>query len=479
METATQRLHRITSYGPDRDWDEAFDHTMAVRDFESNDLDRLPWFYKRYRDELERRPLPRELPVTAAGTGAILAGTAEVARRELGLDHLARLLYLSAGVVRTMRRPYGDFLFRAAGSAGGRFPLELYVCIPDGTGLPPGIHWYHPQDHALLRVGPAPGSGAPTLVLTGVPWRTGWRYRERGYRHLYWDAGTMLSHTLATAVSAGIVPHLYTRFPDAAVAKLVGADGIHEFPLAVVALGEADPILEGARPGEPGEVDGDPIAFPLITDAQRAGDGDDLGAPWDLGAPVEMHGGEQPVETTILGRGSQRRMDPGKGVAGSLMTSSLAAALRGIDISHRVVVHDVNGFEPGVYAWPDLEHPVRRGDFRDELYRICLEQDLARDAAFVVMGVARVGELSDRSYREAQLAAGLVSGRLHLLAYSQGAGASGMTFEDGAIAPLLGEEIDALLFTCIGVPEYEGAIGGPPGRPTEVRRVEPRIKDAR
>jgi hypothetical protein len=30
------------------------------------------------------------------------------------------------------------------------------------------------------------GGGAPTtLVLSGIPWRTTWKYGERGYRHLF------------------------------------------------------------------------------------------------------------------------------------------------------------------------------------------------------------------------------------------------------------------------------------------------------
>lgn len=82
-----------------------------------------------------------------------------------------------------------------------------------------------------------------------------------------------------------------------------------------------------------------------------------------------------------------------------------------------------------------------------------------------------VGALDDREYREAQLAAGLVEGRLHLLAYSLGASASGMTFIDNEIAALLGEPLDALLFTCVGVPEYASAAGGSPGAPTAVRKV--------
>ena len=86
----------------------------------------------------------------------------------------------------------------------------------------PDVHWYDPHDHALVRIGPPPRGGAPTLVVTGVPWRTGWRYRERGYRHVYWDAGTMLAQLLAVADSAGLTALLHTRFPDAAVAALVG-----------------------------------------------------------------------------------------------------------------------------------------------------------------------------------------------------------------------------------------------------------------
>jgi hypothetical protein len=107
------------------------------------------------------------------------------------------------------------------------------------------------------------------------------------------------------------------------------------------------------------------------------------------------------------------------------------------------------------------------------MHWVCLEQALGRDAAFVVISAADVATLNDREYRAAQLAAGLVEGRLHLLAYSLGASASGMTFLDGEIPALIGEPIDALLFTCIGVPAYKSARGGPPGSPTAVGHLRP------
>ena len=474
-ETATQTLHRLTSYESGREWDQPADDPRVVQDLEVNDLARFPRFFKRYATSLPCVMLPRALPPTTAPAVAVLAGTARIVHTELDLPHLSRLLHLSAGVVRTMVRPYATWLFRAAGSAGGRFPLELYVAAPDGMCVPAGVHWYHPQDHALVQVGPPPSGGAPALVVTGVPWRTGWRYRERGYRHVYWDAGTMLAQFLALADSAGLTARLHSRFPDAAVGALVGADGVHEWPVAVVALGDGTLALDATGSARTGDIDAAPLELPLVTAAQRAGEGDTLGPVWARGAPIDVPAeGTDPIEAIVLARGSQRRMDPTRGLPEHLLRTCMLAAMRGVDVPHFVVVHDVEGLTPGVYRWPDLSAPVRPGLMRDELYRVCLEQGLARDAAFVVIAATDVGALDDREYREAQLAAGLVEGRLHLLAYSLGASASGMTFLDSDVPTLLGEPLDALLFTCVGVPEYASAAGGPPGAPTAVRKVAER-----
>jgi hypothetical protein len=82
----------------------------------------------------------------------------------------------------------------------------------------------------------------------------------------------------------------------------------------------------------------------------------------------------------------------------------------------------------------------------------------------------------------AQLCAGLVEGRLHLVAGALGAAATGMTFIDTRIAALLGEDgpdglgddLGCLLWTCVGMGEYRSGRAGTPGAPTRVRVVEPR-----
>jgi len=476
VETATQRLHRLTSYSPGREWDEPIDDPAIVQSFKSNDMETFPWFYKRYPDRLDRLELPRELPKTSDSCLSVLAGTARAPQRDLDLNQLSRLLHLSAGIVRTMERRYGTHLFRAAGSAGGRFPLELYVAIPAGGRLSSGVFWYHPEEHVLLQVGPPPRGEHPSLIVTGVPWRTGWRYRERGFRHVYWDAGTMLAQTIACAQSSGIPARLYTRFPDESVRALVSTEGVDEWPVAVVGLGAGAPALQTTGPAEPGETDATPLELPLATAAQSAGEGAALGEPWDWGAPVSLAARDaRPVEEVVLTRGSQRRLDPAGVLPRSTLETAMAVAMRGIEQPHFIAVHSVDGLAPGIYRWPHLEAPIRTGNFREELYRVSLDQGLARDAAFVVIGATDVSRLDDTAYREAQLAAGLVEGRLHLAAYALGASASGMTFLDSEIPTLIGEPLDGLLFTCVGVPEYKSAPGGQPGAPTAIRGMQPRL----
>ena len=317
----------------------------------------------------------------------------------------------------------------------------------------------------------------PALVVTGVPWRTGWRYRERGYRHVYWDAGTMLAQLLAVADSAGLAARLYSRFPDAAVAALVGADGVHEWPVAVVALGDGAPALEATGASRCRATSTRP-RWSSRSSRPRSGRGSSTrsGPPWDRGAPVDV-----PVAAARSGRGGRARArvaapdgshprPAGEPAAHLAWTSRCGAST----LPHFVVVHDVEGLRRVSTAGPTSRPRCAPAAMRDELYRVCLEQGLARDAAFVVIAATDVGALDDREYREAQLAAGLVEGRLHLLAYGLGASASGMTFLDSEVPALLGEPLDALLFTCVGVPEYASAVGGSPGAPTAVRKVTER-----
>jgi hypothetical protein len=114
---------------------------------------------------------------------------------------------------------------------------------------------------------------------------------------------------------------------------------------------------------------------------------------------------------------------------------------------------------------------VRSGDLRAELFRVCGQQELGCDAAFVVIAATDAERIGDRGYRAAQLEAGFVDGRLHLAATALRLAATGLTFLDSEIPTLLREPLAGLLLTGVGTSAYRHRPGGPPGSPTTMRPV--------
>ena len=153
------------------------------------------------------------------------------------------LLHAGAGIVRSeAQRDYGGgtMHWRAYSSAGGLFPVEAYLAAPDGLysfdPLAPGLVRVRDGD-ARAAVSAAVDDDADAfMILSGIHARTGWKYMERGYRHVWWDAGTMVANLLALAAAQELNPRLHMGFIDSELNDLLGVDGRSEYALAVVAL---------------------------------------------------------------------------------------------------------------------------------------------------------------------------------------------------------------------------------------------------
>jgi SagB-type dehydrogenase family enzyme len=181
----------------------------------------------------------------------------------LDLAGLARLLFFSAGVTRILH----GVLFRAAPSAGALYPTELYAVCGALADLPAGVYHFEPAEFALRRLRdgdvrtrlaasaaePAIAGLPLCLVLTGIPWRTTWKYRERGYRHLFWDAGAIVANLLALAAAAGWDARVLVGFVDQEVSSLLGLGEPEEYPLGLVTV---------AAPGASAATGSPPLAAP-------------------------------------------------------------------------------------------------------------------------------------------------------------------------------------------------------------------------
>jgi hypothetical protein len=148
--------------------------------------------------------------------------------------------------------------------------------------------------------------------------------RGAGWRHLFWDAGALLANLLAAADAHGVPAQIMAGFPDAAVATLVGIDGVDEVPLALVRLGSGELRLPAPDALEPVAAPADPVAsrvlrFPLVIDAQtetaldvnavagwqQAARGVSKPAPAMVEPPPDTDADDR-VESVVLRRGSTR-----------------------------------------------------------------------------------------------------------------------------------------------------------------------------
>jgi SagB-type dehydrogenase family enzyme len=436
---------------------------------------------------------------------SVLSGAKGSAGR-LDSSLLATLLFLSAGVTRITGPPNARTYFRAAMSAGNLHPVEVYVAVGEVAGIEPGVYHFSPLDVALTRLRDGDhrgilGADAPLVViLTGIPWRTAWKYGERGWRHLYWDAGTMLANLLAVADAHGLRHKTVVGFDDAGVANLLGIDGVGEMPLAMVQLGAAG--SEPPPPSDLGPISVDvapvaprPIRLPLLEEAQSDGalGGEEVGVWRSKGmqvagsAPARVDSpsnGTDPIEQVILRRGSTRRMAH-RAVPRQHLDWPMAASTRavGLDLApegtlldHYLNVHAVEEFEPGAYRHTGeaVELLGRVDSIREKSAALCLGQPLGGDSAYTVFHCAEldpiIESLGSRGYRAAQLESGVVSGRLALCAFALGLGATGLTFFDDLVSHFFATSSQPMLVTSLGVPTGSPAPAGSPGRPAMIRR---------
>lgn len=451
--------------------------------------------FKEYLDLAAVR-LPVPAPTGVAALDAIARSAAGDGGAALTAETLSHLLFHAGAVTRIVRGSFGEIRFRAYASAGALYPNELYVVAgPAVEGLEAGVYHYGPRDHDLrrLRGGDVRGAlglsgrspGAASIVVSGIPWRTAWKYGARGFRHLYWDAGMVVANLLAAAAACDVRAGLLLGFVDDDAGRVIGVDGSTEFPLCVVTLGDG----EAPAPADVEEID--LAVAPLSRRPQRdrhieeaytasklarakdverfrsaPGRGDDRTDPppsvRELDAlPLERLS-RDPFERVVRRRGSSRHLArepmPAAELAAllNLASGGVAGDWRTGDMHAFLVASALEGLSPGAYRYDGGGRfaEIRSGDLRRKAGFVCLEQRLGADAAAVLFLTAdvdaRLEALGPRGYAASQLEAAIVAGRLYLAAYAQCLGASGITFYDDEAKLLFETSEEPMLAVVLG-----------------------------
>jgi SagB-type dehydrogenase family enzyme len=185
-------------------------HSSNVRDREIDlrvDHDRRPLRFRTYAGS-PRVALPGgDATCLESPLGAALMNRTshrEFARIPFPLATLGRLLYTSYGIRGTKTVDGQQAYDRPVPSAGGLYPLELYVATSQVEDTVDGIYHYDPRAHHLeLLAAGAVGdrladltigqdmlrSASIVVIISAVFDRTTWKYGERGYRYVWVEAG--------------------------------------------------------------------------------------------------------------------------------------------------------------------------------------------------------------------------------------------------------------------------------------------------
>jgi SagB-type dehydrogenase family enzyme len=142
---------------------------------------------------------------------------------------------------------------RTAPSAGGLYPLELYLVAGAVTGLESGIYHYLPRDNAIFCTQKGDRRNALAAAAFGQSWladaaltlvfaarygRTTGKYGRRGIQYVHIEVGHAAQNALLTAVALNLGAAEVGAFDDKRVASVMELSR-EETPLYLLPVGQA------------------------------------------------------------------------------------------------------------------------------------------------------------------------------------------------------------------------------------------------
>lgn len=246
-----------------RRWDRAM--SRSITDYFNDDMTTVRSRMDGEADgEIARLPLPAPVPLRAGLSDVVMRRRSvrqfrggSVPYADLGtiLRHCAAITAEADEDLTDPGNgvPFVTTRFRAVPSAGGLYPVEIWVAAQRVSGLEPGLYRYlptedalafHDDDQALGRLSAAfvsdevaIGTCSFLVLLVGRPWRSMRKYGPRGLRFVLHEAGAIAfaTHLAVTAMDLGAVD--YSGFYDEEANDALRLDGLFDALLHVIVVG--------------------------------------------------------------------------------------------------------------------------------------------------------------------------------------------------------------------------------------------------
>jgi len=427
------------------------------------------------------------------------------------LNQIAAIMQLSHGVTARAVHSGQPFYYRSVASAGALYPFELYLTAHGVDGLDAGLYHYDPLAFSLtaLRRQPLPAIPevdrpvAASFYITGIFFRSAWKYRSRAYRYVLLDAGHLLENLRLALGALNQRFSIHLDFDDEQTANLLGFDPEREVCLACVHLhGDVDKdtmsaaSIELESPGtdirRASRVSGREVAYPEILDIHRAGNrtgGGSVGSS----SPMRVAHGQSlarinlasPDSTAaadytqvLVRRRSRRNFIPEAVSRENFMTfvqamaqsmearSGMPTACRSA-LTAGILAGENMPVPPGFYLLdPDKRQLEQRreGSLIEAMASACLDQMWLKHAGLHLLFLTDPAFLDElwgaRGYRYAMIEAGRLGQQAYLAATALGWGACGIgAIYDREAADLLGLTENGALVYLVGIGPVKAPVG--------------------
>lgn len=204
---------------------------------------------------------PSAIPITPPDGESAVAKAIEArhscrkfAARKMPFEKLRRLLHSSYGVT-ALRHDGGGASWarwgRSVPSAGGLYPLEIYIAVHDVENIPDGVYHYNAIEQQLERVQKCQPADVRhclhfedfvqnanlLLIISGVFERTLKKYGPRGYRYVLIEAGHCAQNICLLAAESGLSTLCLGGFRDEMMNRSLGFDERKEAVLYCLGVG--------------------------------------------------------------------------------------------------------------------------------------------------------------------------------------------------------------------------------------------------
>lgn len=172
---------------------------------------------------------------------------------QMTMRELSDLLHVSYGIIEVAPLEAGGaFLRRSVPSAGGLYPLEIYLMLRRVEGVADGIHHFDARGDALELIQPGDWSTGAADVFYTWPFiteanaiicfsavfdRCQKKYGPRGYRYILLEAGHAAQNLCLAAAELGLATLCMGGFRDGALNRLLCLDAPKEGVVYSIAVG--------------------------------------------------------------------------------------------------------------------------------------------------------------------------------------------------------------------------------------------------